>query len=344
MPSPPRHIFLVGHPRNLGGAGIHCWHTVKLWRRCGLNVTLLPTWKAPPAWRKRLDGIGCRTIETSPDRLRQVPGLSDGLVVSFCNAEFLRVVPHLRRLGCRLVWLNCMTWLSPRERSLLRRHGPMDVYVFQSRYQQGQLQPRLEKLGVSPTQCHHIRGAFCWDEFPFRPKPRKPGEPLVVGRLSRPDPDKYARDTWAVYRRIPHPIRARLMGWDRRIEQKLGPPPDWAECLPPGRETSAAFLGSLDCMLQINGGARENWPRSGLEAMALGVPVVAENRWGWREMIRHGETGYLADTSAELAHHAGRLAHDEAHRLELAHRARTILETELAEPETLWRQWRRVFG
>jgi glycosyltransferase involved in cell wall biosynthesis len=96
-------------------------------------------------------------------------------------------------------------------------------------------------------------------------------------------------------------------------------------------------------MVQVNGGAEENWPRSGLEAMATGVPIVTENRWGWREMIRHGETGFLCNDESEVACYAGRLARDEDLRMEIACRARASLEKELAEPERIWMGWRKLF-
>ncbi len=336
------HVFVVGYPGAVGGANTECWHTVRLWRRFGLEVTLIPTWKPAEPWPDRLGRIGCRTVRSSPRRLAEVAGLAGGLVVSFCNSRFLRHADRFRDLGCRVIWVGCMTWLFSEERKHYRRRGPFDRYVFQSDYQRSQLQPQLAKFGVRPDECHLIRGAFSCDEFPFRPRRHEPGTPLVVGRLSRAAPDKYAKNTWAVYRSIPHPIEARVMGWSRRVEQKVGPPPPWAECLPAGAETPQQFLGSLHCMLQVNGGEAENWPRSGLEAMACGVPVVAPNRWGWREMIRHGRTGYLADGDDELASYVARLARDEDLRLDVARHARQTLEEELADPEAIWSAWRKL--
>lgn len=304
---------------------------------------MVPTWRATDLWRRRLAAIGCPTVEAHPLGLGDVPGLAGSIVVSWCNAEFLRAGRRLRRLGCRLVWLNCMTWLSAAERAFYRRNEPLDAYVFQSRYQRQRLWPLLAGRGVRPSQAHLIRGALCLEEFPFAPRTRSEHGPLVIGRLSRPDLDKFAAETWSVYGRVRHPIHVRVMGWTERVEQKLGRAPDWAECLPPGAEPAAEFLASLDCMIQLGGGAAENWPRCGLEAMARGVPVVAENRWGWREMIRDGETGYLADDAEATARAAERLARDEAHRLEIARRARDALETQLAAPETLWSQWQHLF-
>jgi len=335
---------VIGYPGDLGGANTECWHTLRLWRRFGLPVRLIPTSQPDEAWRTRLDGIGCPTIPAAMDELESLPGLRGGTIVSFCNASFLQHADRFRDLGCRVVWVNCMTWLFPEERKHYQRRGPFDGYVFQSLHQQSALLPELAKFGVRPDQCRLIRGALSWEEFPFRPLEHAARAPLVVGRISRPAADKYSIRTWAVYRRIPHPIRARLMAWDRAVERKLGPPPPWAECLPAGGETPQEFFRKLHCMVQINGGAEENWPRSGLEAMAGGVAIVAQNRWGWREMIRHGQTGLLADTDDELAYHAARLAYDEQLRMEIIHRARKVLEEELANPEVLWSGWRELLA
>jgi hypothetical protein len=336
-------VFVIGYPGGLGGANTECWHTLRLWRRFGLEVTLIPTWTADAVWRDRTDRLGCRTVTASPETLGAVPGLKGAVAVSFCNTHFLRHAGRFHDLGCRIVWVNCMTWLFPDERRHYRRHGPLDRYVFQSDYQEAELLPQLARFGVAPEQCRRIRGAFCWDEFPFAPRPHEAATPLVIGRLSRAAADKYAADTWSTYARIAEPIRARLMGWNRAVEKKLGPPPPWAECLAECAEPPLDFLRTLHAMIPVNGGAGENWPRCGLEAMAAGVPIVAENRWGWREMIRHGQTGYLADSPEEMARYANRLAVDESHRLEIARRARKAIEEELANPEEIWSKWKGLF-
>lgn len=335
-------VFVVGYPGEVGGANTECWHTARLWRRFGLAVTFLPTWRSDRSWQARLQGIGCPTVLTTPDGLANVPGLARSVVVSFCNSQFLRHAARFQELGCRIVWVGCMTWLFPEERRHYAARRPFDAYVFQSRYQRAELAPQLARHGVRAAQCHLVPGALDAESLPFEPLAHAPGAPVVVGRISRAAPDKYARATWSIYGRIPHPMRARVMAWDEHVERKLGPPPDWAECLPPGAETASQFLGRLHVMMQVNGGAAENWPRSGLEAMARGVPVVAQNQWGWREMIRHGRTGYLANSEDELAFYAGRLAGDEDHRLDLAYRARQLLEEELADPERIWAGWKRV--
>ena len=102
------------------------------------------------------------------------------------------------------------------------------------------------------------------------------------------------------------------------------------------------FLARCHVLVPVNGGARENWPRVGLEAMATGVPIVTQNQWGWREMIRHGVTGFLCDTDRELAYWTAHLAYDERRRLVMAEAARAHVK-KLADPNTLIPRWQTLF-
>jgi hypothetical protein len=339
-------VFVLGYPADVGGANTECWHTVKLWRQCGLDVTLIPHGKADEGWRQRLAGIGAKTAAAlAPNQAGTAPvphDLPGAVLVSFCNTGIFDSAQRLRGLGCRIVWVGCMNFLFAVETSYYRRHGVFDRYVFQSRYQRDQLQPLLRPFGYQDHQGCVIRGAFAWEEFPFRPQSHVPGEVFTVGRLSRAAPDKYARHSWQIYQRISHPLRVRVMGWSRNIERVVGRPPAWAEVLPAGAQTSQDFLATLHALVPISGRAIENWPRVGLEAMAAGVPVVAENIGGWPEMIRHAATGYLADTPAALAEYVSRLAGDEQHRQEVIGRARRALEEDLAEPQAIWAGWKTL--
>ncbi len=335
-------LFVLGAPSFYGGADTELWHTLLLWRRSGVRVTLIPTWQIDPIWRQKCEAIGCRVENVrGPTQLAKVAGLAGSTVVSFCNGKFLESAGRIRELSCPTIWVGCMLWMFDGERRHYDRHGVFDHYVFQSRYQQAALEPELEGYGYSSSQGAVIRGAFLVDEFSFQPRSHAPGEPFVVGRISRADPAKYTADTWSVYRDIDHPVAARVMAWDRRIARKLGPCPDWAECLAANAEPSTEFLGQLHCMIQ-RGDCRENWPRSGLEAMAAGVPIVAQSHSGWREMIRDGETGFLVDGPEATSERATQLARNESLRLEIAQNARNALETDLACPTRIWEAWREL--
>ena len=337
-------VFVCGYPGDVGGANTELWHTVKLWRRFGLGVTLIPTWKAEQRWRARLAQIGCRTVEGNPEDLRSIPGLAGQVVVSMCNTKFLAAAEQFRELGCKIVWVGCMNWLFPGERLHYRKFGVFDRHVFQSRYQHDQLAGQLRRFGYEDRCGRVIRGALSAEEFPFLPAAHGSGELFTIGRISRAAADKFSPRTWKVYEKVPHPVRARVLGWSEEVRARLGPPPRWAECLPAGSQVAQQVLATLHAMVHAGGQATENWPRAGLEAMAAGVPVIADNRGGWREMIRHGRTGYLCDTDDQFAYYTARLAYDEGHRTQIARQARFSLETELANPETIWAGWRELFS
>ncbi len=331
------HITVIGYPGAIGGACSETWHTIKLWRLHGVDVTLIPTWKADPEWRTRCDAIGCKTDAQSPRQLNIPEGET---VVSFCNHPFLHAAGKLRH--CKTIWVPCMDYLPDAELTHYRKHGLFDRYVFQSEYQRDTLLPKLQAHGVVPDQCHLIRGAFDVDEFPFLPRPHRNGDPFVVGRLSRADPRKFSEHTWEIYGHVPN-VRARVMGWSETIEQKLGAPPIWARTMPKGTEPTMTFLRSLHAIGHSNGGAVENWPRFALEAMAAGVPVITDNAGGLREMIVHGRTGYLCDSPRGMGQSARFLATREDVRQEMASRARCAVEG-LADPLTIWGGWEKLFA
>ncbi len=336
-------IFVLGYPGSMGGANTECWHTVKLWRVAGWDVHLIPTWGRDERWQKRLEAIGAVARHVRRGELERVPELAGSIVVSMCNSHLWGVYAQLRALGCQIVWVNCMTFMFPDERRATQEHGPADAYVFQSRFQQQMLEPELAKLGYRPEQGHLIRGAFALDEFPFNPRRHQPGTEFVVGRLARPDLDKWSSNTWPIYGAVPYAHRkALVMGWNERLGTKLGKPPVWATCLKPQAIPAQEFLVRCHVLMPINGGARENWPRAGLEAMAIGVPIVTQNQWGWREMIRHGVTGFLCDNDQELAYYAAHLAYDERKRLTMAEAARAHVE-KLADPQEILAGWQWLF-
>ena len=338
-------LFVMGYPGDIGGASTEVWHTICLWRRFDVEVHLIPTSTPEATWRDRLDALHCVTHDATPETLDRIPGLAGAVVVAFCNRGFLATAARLRDLGCRLVWVNCMTWLFDAERQFYAAHGPFDAYVFQSEFQRATLEPQLRAFGYTPRQGHLIRGAFDLTEWEFSPRPHPNGTTFVVGRAARPDPDKWSSNTWPIYNRIQYRNkRALMLGMDERVHAKLGAAPSWADCLKPRALPAPVFFRQLHAMLPINGGARENWPRVGLEAMATGVPIIAQNLWGWREMIVHGKTGFLANCDEELAHYTAMLAYDEDLRLSIATAARQRLESDLADPNRIWEGWHRLFA
>jgi glycosyltransferase involved in cell wall biosynthesis len=69
-----------------------------------------------------------------------------------------------------------------------------------------------------------------------------------------------------------------------------------------------------------------------LQYLAAGLPVVGNAVGVQTAMIRHGETGFLAETPEQWADAIGRLAHDPALRTRLGQAGRRLVEDEFSLP------------
>ena len=338
-------VFVIGYPGDMGGANTECWHTVKLWRKHNVDVHFISTCGVNLKWKAKLDQIGCVTHDVPVDEIEKVSGLQDAMTVGFCNGDYIHLIPRFRAIGCKIVWLNCMTFMFDHERNCFKESGTPDAMIYQSAFQRSELERDLQDgYDYDPKKGYLIHGAFDLDDWKFAPQPHEKNTPFYVGRAARPDCDKWSSNSWKIYENIQYGNKKGLMlGLENRTMEKLGTPPDWVSCLRPMAISAELFYSLLHCLLPINGGARENWPRAGLEAFATGVPVVAQDAWGWQEMIEHGETGFLGNDDQELAHYTAMLAHDEALRMRIVQNAYETLISELANPDVIWNAWHNVF-
>jgi hypothetical protein len=359
-PAPPKRVlFMHGFPGWMGGASSEAWHVLRMLVRHGVDIHILAT-SAEPDWVKRIEDFGGMTIHApfkhptnggiSPDQIRDVPGIAGAAVMSFCCSWFhsFEWAEVFRELRCKRIWVGCMNWIAKNEKKLYEQHGAFEAHVFQSEFQRQTLEPQLSQYGYNPTRGHLIRGAFDVNDFPFRPLPRVEGEPFVVGRISRPDGDKFSTNTFPIAQKAHRALesrgglRLRIMAWEHKTAAKLKNPPPWVDCLKTHAVPSVDFHQSLHCYHQYNGGAKENWPRSGLEAMSTGAPLVVQDAWGWREMVADGVSGMLCgDEPSAPAMALVMYATNEDMRMEHAHAARKRVE-QLADPETIWEGWRTL--
>ena len=107
-------VFFLGYPGGMGGANTECWHTAKLWREHNIDVTFIPTWGSDQATQNRLAAIGCKTVHVGDPKSWRRAGLAGSMVVGMCNSHVF-TAGLLKDLGCRLAWVNCMTFLFDNE-------------------------------------------------------------------------------------------------------------------------------------------------------------------------------------------------------------------------------------
>ncbi len=128
----------------------------------------------------------------------------------------------------------------------------------------------------------------------FAPDPGVAREPGLVGFVGRLDPEKNVESLVRAAAGVPG---ARLIAAGEgalrtelaELARTLGLPADFPGAIPNAR--LPALLARLAVFALPS---RYEWsPKSLLEAMAAGVPVLAADVPGIRDVVRHGETGWL---------------------------------------------------
>jgi glycosyltransferase involved in cell wall biosynthesis len=99
------------------------------------------------------------------------------------------------------------------------------------------------------------------------------------------------------------------------------------QLLAEGAMPAVDFLRSLDVFYYRTGAHVETFGRVVLEAMACALPVVCHRRGGYAECIRHGENGFLFDSTDEARGIVRRLMADPSLRASVGARARETVES-----------------
>ena len=133
----------------------------------------------------------------------------------------------------------------------------------------------------------------------FHPVPRD-REPFTIGKLCRDYETKHHPNDPELYvELLEKGFGVRLMG-AKSLESSLPRHPN-LEILDVGEEPPECYLRTLDAFLyRTRPDYLEAFGRVVVEAMATGLPVVAENRHGYRDVLEHGRGGYLFNNQSEI--------------------------------------------
>lgn len=201
----------------------------------------------------------------------------------------------------------------------------------------------LQALSPQAVPVSVVRRSLDLDQLPAPQRPWQPGAQLHLLSVGRFVPKMgfalHAEVLWALARRGVTCV-AEVIGdgperpaWQRRI-RALGLKASVREHgALPFAQVAARLRERRHCLLftgvEARDGDRAGLPNIVLEAMALGVPVVATPVGAVAEAIRHGETGLLARTPEALADALLTLHSDPEGVAAMTGRARAWVEAEV---------------
>lgn len=326
-------LCIIGHPSRLGGADTELDHQIHCWQAMGVTVHVCPTGDLDDNLRgMKLKERGC--LYHAPCDWPSLEGLH---CISFCNGEFLKQLPEIKRYARTTTFVNCMTWNFDKELEMQER-GLIDFHLYQTEHAFEHVRKKLQPLGnYRPLM---FQPYFHAAEFPFIES--RPDDRFRFGRISRGDADKFGtRQLW-IYETMTAPVlkHGLIVGWDHRAEQKFGRKPDpYVEVYPEGGWTQSDFYRFCDAIIMTTD-TFENLPRVGFEAMASGSLLVVDNRGGWTMQVEDGRTGWLCRDDREFVYKASRCAFEKEERRTMGVAARDMLEAAwgLASATQSWEQ------
>lgn len=302
----------------LNAAGGSEWRAIRLFEKLAevTDVTLWSYAKPSP------DLLGRVPIRFLDPALGAVPRQGNVILVG----SYLHLNPWLERCQAdRYIVLHNVDEPENLRRTLDRLaeldKSPVEVVYASSRLR--------DRSGGPPGEVHPSP----IDLEQFKPTVR-PERPFTVGRLSRDDWTKHHPEEPAFYRRLASEgIRVRVMG-GLSLRDSIGEA-EGIELLPANAEPPETFLASLDAFyFRTHPDWFEAWGRVISEAMATGLPIVAESRHGYVDFVAGG---VLFDSLDEAYQALSTLRDDPGLRQKLGSEGRVKAEESFGE-EAIQRQ------
>lgn len=369
-------VYFFNWPSPVGGADTKFGHLLGL-LGAHYEITVVPNDRRQmeqEEWAAWVADCGCRAclLEDLPDRL-------EGWAVSLCNQQFFRsgALFEARRRGLGIAWSSEMMWHFSGECAAVAM-GLVDTVLYVSPVQRRRLEPGYRHaLGWRGTDLHRLddpeaehgwiltrngRPPVRWvtvgnfidpSAFPFRQRGhwRAEGRPFTVGRLSRPDPDKFPDIFPMTYESLGlrAPVRFRVMGWSEDLARRWSGHhfDDRWDLVPTAAVPAARFLDSLDLLVyDTSHRFCESWGRAVVEAMLTGaVPLVpADPRHHLPRLVPDGVAGFHCADQDDFARHAIRLQSDPQELATISAQARRWAEETLCRPDRHRTLWDQVFA
>jgi Glycosyl transferases group 1 len=286
-------LYIFGVPGKMGGAATKIRHLIYLLKD-DFEITVVLN---RVSWFKVSEVTGF--LKKQGVRfclLKDLPKELNGVALAICELDFFTTggAREVKRRGLRLVFSNEMMWEFKGEADAVRA-GLIDKVLFVSDFQAATF-AELYRGIPSAIPGNYVAP----EDFEFV---ERRNATFTIGRLSRPDPDKYPEDFPVFYEELGlSEVKYRVMAWDDNLRRKyswhrFGA--EW-ELLGPQKEDTENFLHSLDLFVYPLGHLfKESWGRSTVEAMLTGcVPLVPAGHQ-FHNLMVHGETGFICQSFSD---------------------------------------------
>lgn len=315
-------LWFFNWPSNLGGADTKVDHLLPILRDIGYDITLIAN--APESleqkhWTDKLDALNINygLKEIIPD------DVSGEIALSLCNPYFHNqgFCEFAHKKGLKVIWSSEMMWHHEGELENIKK-GFVDKVLYVSEIQK-------QKLTYPDHLPWTITGNYINpDRFPFFLRSK---DPFALGRLSRPDPDKYTENFPAFYSEItmgiPDRVDFHVMAWSKELDDKYkwynykSYNRNWymydAEKIP-----VALFLKMIHLFAYPLGHRfTESWGRSTVEAMLTGaIPLVYPGHH-LDNLVDHGYSGFILNDVLEWKEVVEKLYWDPVYRWRISQNA-----------------------
>jgi glycosyltransferase involved in cell wall biosynthesis len=350
-------ISFFGIIHQSGGCGAELLGAIHLLRRKGVKVRCITPIDDPVAHGSRakwLRSLGVTVVNYRPGMFERCP-----VLVSFGEDVCFDYMREYADRPKHMVWTSGMSFGVDVEYDALR-DGLIDEFFFQTPENAQRVAPQILKgCGRDPIQIKARQNYVPFIDpncelMPLAIEDRSEDE-FVVGRATRDDPEKWHDDSWRMYGNIlvPHykSLLVRVAGWGQNALEKVGSPCDptskWAGYFNLqlnghiyDSQEMAAYYKKLHVLLHYYPFV-ESFGYSTVQAMLAGAIPIGADEGGFKALIQHGETGFLARSPDEATYYASSLAFDEPRRQRMSEAARRwVIEKGPGNVEKAWPWWR----
>ena len=335
---PTPEVVFFGWPGGIGGASTKLAHLLDL-LATSCRLTVVPNSRVDLEDERWTRFLYDRRIATC--LIENLPPTDSGWAVSLCNAAFFsdNRAERARKLGYTVAWSGEMMWLHPGESEAISS-GWIDLVLYASEFQARHLLPQHHGVGTC-VMGNYVNEAW----FPWK---ARTSDGLVIGRVSRPDPDKYPIDFPQFYEHVSLPgTRFRVMAWDRHLTERY----EWFEfgshwdLLEAEEEPVVEFLHSVDLFLYPLGHrVQESWGRSTVEAMLCGCVPIVPSGHQFECLIENGVSGFICSEFTEFKEVVQVLSRNEVLRKQVSAEAGRHARISICNRTEHLARWMRLFA